>query len=213
MTIQVRRGKIAPLPPETLARFKPYRASRDRQDEIFDNGGMKAPRIRVERQDVVEDKIVDPVAEEKRARGETVAIKRTVTAHRVQSRLERMKKRKEITELECKAGLIFAEDTELSSVSVKSCLLFDGGGNDPALTLLANSTAAASNRVRKALDALGIALWPVVVWVAIEGQPASEWAAKEGLKAPDKTGTGILRIALRRLVDHYRLDSERRSGI
>lgn len=182
------------------------RPRRKRETLFFDTGGMKATQIRADREDVVEVKV--PVIDDK-----TGNIRRYDKRHHVQSRLERMKNRKEISTLECKAGLIFAEDVEQASASVKSCLLFDTGRGDPALGMLANSTAAASIRVREAMTALGLALWPIVVWVAVDGQPASEWAARNDLKAADKTGPGILRIALRRLATHYRLDSDRRSAV
>lgn len=198
--------KCPPLPPETLAKYKAYRSPRDRQDEIFDNGGMKATRIRVEREDVTEDQIADPVAEQKRQRGEAVAVARTATAHRVQSRLERMKKRREISEEEWKAGERYALDYEMSGGTAKSSLNFDTNGGDPELAMLWNSPDAAARRVARARNAMGLGSWPLVHWVAVEGRLPDEWVREQRLSTKTGVGAAMLRQGLRFLVEHYKED-------
>jgi hypothetical protein len=198
--------RYPPLSPEVRARFKPYRHVRDRQDEIFDNGGMKAPRIRVEREDVTEDQIPDPVAEQKRQRGQATAYTRSATAHRVQSRLERMKKRREITEDEMKAGERYAMDYEMSGGTSKSCLNFDTGGGDAELALLWNSPGAAARRVTEARQAMGLGSWPLIHWVAVEGRLPDEWVRERKLSTKTGVGAAMLRQGLRVLVEHYRGD-------
>jgi hypothetical protein len=199
--------KLPPLPPETRAKYKPYRAPRDRQDELFDGGGMKATRIRVVREDVVEDRVEDPVIKRTVIDKHTKEQKLEPTynrAHRVQSRLERMKKRGEISEDEWKAGERYARDYEMSGGTAKSCLNFDIGGGDPELAMLWNSPDAASRRVARARQAMGIGSWPIVHWVAVEGRLPDEWVRERKLSTKTGVGAAMLRQGLRFLVDHYK---------
>jgi hypothetical protein len=195
-------AKAPPLPPQVRARLKPYRLPKRRQDEIFDTGGTKATQIRVERGDVVEAEIRDPVMTRTQRRGNEVSVLPVYNkAHRVQSRLEIMARRKEITDRERKAGERFALDVEQSNASVKSCMVFEPGGGNPELAMLHNSTAMASWRVSRAMSAMGLAAWPLVVWVAVDGRPASEWAEERGYKG--RSGVDMLRNALDALAEHY----------
>jgi hypothetical protein len=195
--------KLPPLPPETLAKYKPYRAPRDRQDGLLEGGGTKATRVRVDRGDVTEDQIENPVVEQKRIRGESVALIHTATAHRVQSRLERMKKRGEISPEEWKAGERYAKDYEMSGGTAKSCLNFDIGGGDAELAMLWNSPDAAARRVAGARQAMGIGSWPIVHWVAVDGRLPDEWVREQNLSKTSGVGIAMLKRGLRVLHDHY----------
>lgn len=169
-----------------------------------------APEIRVQRGDVMLDRVA--ITDDA---GKVVGQAR---AHRVQNRLEIMFKRKQILQDECRAGLRFAKDVEGCDVSMRSCMDMDsrgGGGGVPSLNMAmvvgGEVAAAASMRVRDALGAMGLYSWPMVVWVAVQGRPASEWAVAKGLPARD--GIAVLRVGLKSLVDHYRLAGDWQSGV
>lgn len=160
------------------------------------------------------------------ARGEVIATQVAVVnekgrvtgythASRTCSRLERMKARREITALQAKAGERFALDFEQSEPSVKSCLAADAKGGDLDLVVLSmgDRAAIASRRIASACRALGIRLSAVLVWVAVEGRTAKEWAERNGMQRPKETGAAALRLALETLVKHYGLDSESTSGV
>lgn len=131
----------------------------------------------------------------------------TVERYRVCTRLERMWKRKEITEHEYKAGSRFAEDCAAAEPSTRSCLNRDTGG-DPIDAILLNGARmnVADIRLRSAVMAIGPVMADVVLWVAFKGRPASEWAQLQGMAR--RTGKELLGLALRKLATHYGLDSE-----
>jgi hypothetical protein len=159
------------------------------------------PDVRLERGEAVWDKL--PVIDERTGRkvGETAVV-------RVQSRLERMAKRGEITPIHRRAGERFALEMEQASRSTRSCLDFDttAGGGDIAPSRLGAAIAEAELAVRAAMQCMGLTVWPVVVWVAVDGRSAKEWAVSQGMKGRD--GLPVLRIGLEALRLHYALDDE-----
>lgn len=56
-------------------------------------------------------------------------------------------------------------------------------------------------RVAAAMRGVGRTLWPVLVWVAIEGGSATGWA--RAVSRPDEDGMAVLRVALDALSAHY----------
>lgn len=166
-----------------------------------------ATDIRVARGEVVANKVAEV--------NEKGAVTGYTYGSRVCSRLERMKNRREITPLQAKAGERFALDFEQSEPSVKSCLAADAKGGDLELVVLTmgESAAIASRRIGRACRALGIRLSAVLVWVAVEGRSAKEWAERMGMPRSKEAGTTALRLALETLVSHYGLDTESDSGV
>lgn len=159
------------------------------------------PDIRIARGDVTYDR--------KAITDESGRVTGTVEGYRVCTRLERMWKRGPsqggITENEYKAGSRFAEDWANCEAATRSCLNRDTGG-DATVAILTNGARmnAADIRVRSAVTNLGAFLASVTVWTCVEGKHPKDWAVEQG--AEPRTGMQVLRIALRKLVEHYGLD-------
>lgn len=202
MTIQDRRGKAPPLPPDTRNRLRPYRHRPDR-DDAFDEHGMRPTAVRFQRDEVVSTEVEEPGSETRDEKGGVKTVKHKVRAHRVQSRLEWLHRRKAITEAEMKAGERYAMDYEISGGSAKSCLDFSTGGGDVESAILYASPGMAANRVAGAREAMGLALWPLVQWVAVDGREPNLWVMERKIKARSGTGVAMLKLALQHLHKHY----------
>lgn len=153
------------------------------------------PEVRLQRGEAVWDRL--PVLDERSGRkvGEVAVV-------RVQSRLERMHKRGEVTAEQRQAGEKFALDMEQAQRSTRSCLDFDiAQGGDVAPSRLGAHRAEAEMAVRDAMQVMGLMVWPVVVWVAVDGRSAKDWALSNGKAGRD--GLAVLRVGLDALVKHY----------
>lgn len=131
----------------------------------------------------------------------------TAEAYRITTRLERMRKRGEITDREYKAGSKFLDDLAATEASTRSCLNRDAGG-DPIMAIITNGfrMGMAAIRVRNAAVVIGPQMANLVLWVGWKGRPASEWAREQHLLP--RTGADLLGLALRKLADHYGLDTD-----
>lgn len=131
----------------------------------------------------------------------------TAEAYRITNRLERMRRRGEITKREYTAGCRLLDDLAASEASTRSCLNRDKGG-DAITAILANGIrmGMAAMRVREAVIAIGPQLADLVIWVGVKGKPAKEWAELQAITP--RFGADLLGLALRKLADHYGLDSE-----
>jgi hypothetical protein len=171
---------------------------------------MGAPEVRVMRGDVALDRVA--ITDD---HGKVIGQAR---AHRVQNRLDVLFKRKQINEAERDAGVRFARDVEACDVSMRSCMDLDsrGGGGvagfiNWAMVDAGAAAAMASIRVRDALGAIGLAGWPLVVWVAVQGRSAADWAEAQG--RPRSEGMTMLRVGLQSLVIHYRACADLKSRV
>lgn len=162
---------------------------------------------------------ITPATDERIARGEVVLdrialtddktgkVTGTAESYRVCTRLERMHRRNEITEREYKAGCRFLDDLAATEASTRSCLNRDTGG-DAIMAIIKNGfrMGMAAIRVRDAAVVIGPQLADLVFWVGWKGKPAAEWARLQAMLP--RVGAELLGLALRKLADHYGLDSE-----
>jgi len=152
----------------------------------------------------------------RRARGEVVTEDvevqnedgRRIVLHnvdRVQDFITRYWKQGALDDRQWKAGRTFARDAETAMVGVPSQLGRDGsgGGDGTKKSDAARAALYASSRVRKAMAAVGKGAG-LVIWVAVEGRSASDWAEQNRIAPP--LGIRMLRVALGRLVTHYGID-------
>lgn len=152
----------------------------------------------------------------RRARGEIVTEDvevqgedgRRIVLHnvdRVQDYITRYWRQGALDDRQWKAGRSFARDAETALVGVPSQLGRDGsgGGDGERKRDAAKAALFASSRIRKAMTAAGKDA-ALVVWVAVDGRSAHEWAEQNRIAPP--LGIRMLRVALGRLADHYGID-------
>jgi hypothetical protein len=92
-------------------------------------------------------------------------------------------------------------DFEASGLAPKVCGSFQprvtGGGQ----TWDADHKVDAWKRYKKAMDAVGQSLRPIMFWVCIGGEAANDWARRNGMLP--QAGLPVLRLALAELSYHY----------
>lgn len=158
---------------------------------------LGAPKVRVDRGEFEEEAV--PIIN---ARGlVTGRFKRDRRVY-----LAEHQKRGDITPIERRAGERYAADYEHATTGVPSFLdperleLHGGGGARSLPTLSGDAFAALM--LRNANLALGdVLLIEIVVWVAVQGLPARDWAVRRS--RPPRDGMAILRHALRALAAFY----------
>jgi len=128
----------------------------------------------------------------------------------VRSRLEQMERRGEITRRQRIAGDRLERAFQQAQVAIRSALDLDrvrGAGNDGAMAVYetAGNIAGATMEIERAISALG-SLAHVVLYVAVAGLPASQWAEASGYNG--RSGIDMLKLGLSTLANHYRLDGD-----
>lgn len=176
------------------AKTKPGKATRKTERERATERGFNlAPKVRADRDDVrLESEVTQGVGTIKRDR---------------RSYLAKQERRGEITRRQCQAGERYASHYEHATAGVPSALdparveAHSGGSGSRGLAPL-SADPFARLLLDQATRAIGWALAEVVVWVAVEGRAATEWAQHHG--RPSRDGMAILRFALDALANHYR---------
>jgi hypothetical protein len=93
------------------------------------------------------------------------------------------------------------QDFDASGLAPRMCSSFEprvSGGNRQ---WEADKQVDALKRYKKAMDAVGMTLRPVLFWVCISGAYASDWAVRNSMDP--KGGICVLRLALAELAHHY----------
>lgn len=149
------------------------------------------------------------VAFEARSRSSTGQA--TEVGARVESQLphDRYKARGELDPLNAWRNLVLWEAAErlrtdfyLTGIAAKMCSTFEprikGGGD---MRWEADKQVDALARYKKAMKGIGGSLRPVLYYVCIAGNPANEWASRNGMVP--QAGLPVLRLALADLATHY----------
>jgi hypothetical protein len=127
--------------------------------------------------------------------------------HRI-DRLALYVERRTITAKQALAGRKFADDAEMSQVSLPSLLddtrMGSGQGREDGIVKAGLAAHMAKRRIDKAVAAMGPTLAPVAIAVCLTNTAANAWA--ETSRLPGNDGAPLLRAALQCLVLHYGLD-------
>lgn len=128
--------------------------------------------------------------------------------HKANDSFRRYWKRREITDLQYKAGLALVECASLMEISVPSQLGAKTGRvgyADVGMVNRGNVAYMARVRWGLAMQAVGLTVAPLLAWVVIENKPAGQWAAAHG--KPKDAALPILQLALDALIKHWGLTS------
>lgn len=167
-------------------------------DETMEPDQVLAPRIRRDRRDVsIDERVL------LNDRGDVIGRRKGSV---VNDWLRRYWKRKEIDNLQYRAGQAFQECAELMQISVPSQLGANGQRSGYAdIGMAERGQVAYMARVKwdLAAQAMGIQVYPVVVWVIIDNRPAGDWAKAKGMR--NWEGMTTLKLGLNSLVTHWGL--------
>lgn len=124
--------------------------------------------------------------------------------------LRRYWKRREIDDLQYRAGQklqVCVEQMDISPPSQLGAEHTGAGFSDMGIIARGGRAYDAKREWRGAIQAMGLTVSPVVLWVVVEGRPAGDWAKERNMHKHE--GLTTLRLGLNALVTYWGLTSSR----
>jgi hypothetical protein len=120
--------------------------------------------------------------------------------------LRRYWKRREIDDLQYRAGQklqVYIEQMDISPPSQLGAEHTGAGFSDLGIIARGGRAYEAKREWQRAIEVMGLMVWPAVIWVVVEGRPASDWAKAQHMHP--REGITTLKLGLSALVTYWGL--------